>query len=234
MNCDECKKLIGPFMDCELDESLATPVRLHLSVCDNCARCCEELSSILDACISEPPSEVVPNPKAMWCRINNVLENEVKRSPAPEPRRFWQLSFGQLSAAFVCIAVLSSVLTAFLLKHNVPTAPPEVAAHTAEQTMVQRLLGTVGLVETPQQERERRMQQQKAAIEYWNERVQARRSQWDRATREAFDRNMKVIDESVNNYTLILQKDPDDELSGEMLDSVLSDKMNLLRDFSDL
>ena len=34
--------------------------------------------------------------------------------------------------------------------------------------------------------------------------------------------------------TTTLERDPDDELSGEMLDSVLNDKMNLLRDFSDL
>jgi hypothetical protein len=89
-------------------------------------------------------------------------------------------------------------------------------------------------METPQQTHERRLQQQKAAIEYWNERVQSRRSQWDRSTREAFDRNLQVIDESVDDYSQILQTDPDDELTGEMLDSVLNDKMNLLRDFSDL
>jgi hypothetical protein len=58
--------------------------------------------------------------------------------------------------------------------------------------------------------------------------------QWDRTTREAFDRNLNVIDEAVNDYTTILQRDPEDELSGEMLDSVLTEKMNLLRDFSDL
>ena len=64
--------------------------------------------------------------------------------------------------------------------------------------------------------------------------MQARREQWDGMTRDAFDRNLQVIDESVKDYTMILQQDPEDELSGEMLDSVLTDKMNLLRDFSDL
>jgi hypothetical protein len=33
---------------------------------------------------------------------------------------------------------------------------------------------------------------------------------------------------------MILEQDPEDDLSGEMLDSVLNEKMNLLRDFSDL
>lgn len=61
-----------------------------------------------------------------------------------------------------------------------------------------------------------------------------RRSQWDRVTREAFDRNLQVIEESVKDYTTILNQDPEDELSGEMLDAVMNDKMNLLRDFADL
>ncbi len=89
-------------------------------------------------------------------------------------------------------------------------------------------------METPQQARDRRLKEQQAAIEYWNARVQTRRVQWDRATRDAFDRYQQVIDDSVNDYTMILQQDPEDELSGEMLDSVLNEKMNLLRDFSDL
>ena len=58
--------------------------------------------------------------------------------------------------------------------------------------------------------------------------------QWDRVTREAFDRNLQVLDESVKDYTTILSQDPEDELSGEMLDAVMNDKMNLLRDFADL
>jgi hypothetical protein len=43
-----------------------------------------------------------------------------------------------------------------------------------------------------------------------------------------------VIEQSVAQYTNMLKEDPDDELSSEMLDAVLTDKMNLLRDFSDL
>jgi hypothetical protein len=235
MNCDECRPLINSFLDNELDENMATAMRSHLAMCDECGKLCEEITSILDLCSSESASDLLPpNSNAMWCRITNVIEHEV-RPPAPLPpkRRFWQLSLAQLSAAFVCIAVISSLVTVFAIKSYVQPAEPEVGGQ-AQTTTFQKLLSKVGLADTPQQARERRLQQQRAAIEYWNQRVQARRSQWDRTTREAFDRNLEVIDESVNDYTLILQKNPDDELSGEMLDAVLTDKMNLLRDFSDL
>ena len=52
--------------------------------------------------------------------------------------------------------------------------------------------------------------------------------------RDAFDRNLNEIDQTVTEYNMILQKDPQDDLTGEMLDSTLNDKMTLLRDFSDL
>jgi len=91
-----------------------------------------------------------------------------------------------------------------------------------------------GLADTPQQARERRYKEQEATIDYWNKRVQARRSQWDDKMRDAFDRNLNEIDQTVTEYNMILQKDPQDDLTGEMLDSTLNDKMTLLRDFSDL
>jgi len=238
MTCDECKGLINDLMDSELDEVQAAAVRAHLSGCAGCAGVCEDLVSIRDVCDIDPPSELIPpNSKALWCRINNVIENEA-RSQAVDPqtrRRFWQMSFGQLLSAFICIAVVSSLLTIVGIRNYMQPASTDFTSRSAAtQTTFEKVLCKVGLMETPQEARDRRLQEQKAAIEYWNERVQGRRAQWDRATREAFDRNLQIIDESVNDYSLILQKDPDDELTGEMLDSVLDDKMNLLRDFSDL
>jgi CHASE3 domain sensor protein len=64
--------------------------------------------------------------------------------------------------------------------------------------------------------------------------VQARRNQWNRNLREAFDRNLREIDQVVAEYTQILEENPQDDLSGEMLDSALKEKMDLLREFSEL
>ncbi|MFT3744442.1 MAG: zf-HC2 domain-containing protein [Pyrinomonadaceae bacterium] len=241
MNCDECKDLIGAFMDNELDESRAVGVRMHLAVCSECAFVCEDLSSILDVCSTESVDEIVPpNSQAMWCRINNIIESEAKAKAAPPPEpepqkgRFWQLSFMQLATAVVCVGLISSLLTIVAIRNY--TQPPTddfTTRSKATQTTFEKVLSKVGLMDTPQQARESRLKEQQAAIEYWNARVLTRREQWNRTTRDAFDRNLQVINESVFEYTTILQQDPDDELSGEMLDAVMTDKMNLLRDFAD-
>jgi Putative zinc-finger len=239
MNCTDCKELLTVFIDGELDEASAVGVRAHLAGCHACRLVCEDMTSILCAVTDGSPDELVPpNSKALWCRINNIIESESKPKPArfaEEPRRGWRVTFGQLAAALVCIAVISSLLTVVAIRNYTQPADGDfVTRSAASQTTFEKLLSRVGLMDSPQQARDRRLKEQQAAIEYWTARVEARRLQWDRATRDAFDRNLQVIDESVSEYTTILQRDPEDELSGEMLDSVLTEKMNLLRDFADL
>jgi negative regulator of sigma E activity len=239
VNCEVCKELLSAFLDNELDESQAALVREHLAVCADCAVVCEDLSAILFTCTSEAEEIDPSNSKAMWCRISNTIESEIKPPQSeltPPPKgRFWSLSLPQLASAVLGIAIISSLLTVVGIRNYLqPSGDDFTTRSAATMSTFEKVLAKVGLIETPQQSRERRLQEQRSAIAYWNNRVQARRVQWDRGTREAFDRNLKVIDESVEQYTQILEQDPDDELSVEMLDAVMSDKMNLLRDFADL
>lgn len=206
---------------------------------------CEDLAMLLDVSRLESDENAVPpNPQALWCRINNIIEGEVSAEIAKEqkvkevepvsgwlPRR-WNFSFSQVAAAIIGIALVSSLLTFIGLKQY--SQAEDGFALKSEPTVVDRVLGKLGLVETPQQLRKRKLQERETAIDYWNKRVQARRVQWDAHLRDAFDRNLNEINQAVNEYTLILEENPQDELSGEMLDTTLNEKMELLREFSEL
>lgn len=242
MNCEECQENISQFLDGELDEKRSLSVRAHLTLCAECAKLCEDFAAILDSCQTQPISEApTPNSKALWCRINNLIESEIQPETEPEqPKkgwlsRNWQLSFSQVSAAVIGIAVISSLLTVVGIRNYFePTGEDFTSRSPASQTTFEKILSKVGLTDTPQQARDRRLKEQQAAIDYWNSRVQTRRAHWDNDLRNAFDRNLREIDQVVGEYTMILQENPQDDLSGEMLDSALTDKMNLLREFSDL
>lgn len=239
MKCEDCKELISAFLDNDLDEAIASDIRQHLALCTPCAKMCEDFASILDFCQTEQPADILPpNSQALWCRINNLIESEIEPKPKPEElprRRLWHLSFPQLASAVLGIAVISSLLTVIGIKNYLqPSGEDYATRSSASQTTFEKVLSKVGLADTPQEARKRRLEQQQAAIEYWNDRVQTRRAMWDKNMREAFDRNLNLVNESVNEYTLILQQNPEDEISGEMLDSVLNDKMELLREFSEL
>ena len=64
--------------------------------------------------------------------------------------------------------------------------------------------------------------------------LKRRRVNWDAHLREAFDRNLNEINQVVVEYDKILKENPQDDLSGEMLDSAMTEKVELLREFSEL
>jgi len=242
MNCEECQKSISALLDCELDEKASSAVREHLALCIVCAKVCEDFAVIVDSCRVETPVELVPpNSQALWCRINNIIESEVKPPPAVEPEstgwfaRRWNLTLPQTVSALAGVALISSLLTIVGIRNYYePTGEDFTSRSASSQTTIEKLMSKVGLIESPNQARERRLKEQQSVIDYWDKRVQVRKSQWDYKIRDAFDRNLHEIDQAVYEYHQILQQDPQDDLSGEMLDSALTDKMNLLREFADL
>ena len=246
MNCEQCQESISAFLDNDLDEKMSASVQTHLSLCADCAKLCEDFAVILDFCHEQPAEIVPPNSQALWCRISNTIETEIKPDalvsnvPAEEKQKGWfprvlKFSFSQVASAVLGIALVSSLLTFVGIKNYFASEPNrELTLETAQPNALEKALGRFGLIETAQNLRERRIAQQQTTIDYWNRRVETRRMQWDAHLREAFDRNLHEIDQAVNEYTLILQENPQDELSGEMLDSALNEKMELLREFSDL
>ena len=236
MNCEYCQELISVYLDNELEPEVASDVRMHLAVCAGCAKTCEDFAMILDFCdLDETEHSVPPNSKALWCRINNLIETEISPKIPQEiieekSKRSWQFSFGQVFASILGIALISSLLTIVGIKNY---SAGDVSANAAP-SIFDRALSKIGLVETPQLARENRVREQQAAIEYWNKRVEEKRINWAANLREAFDRNLIQIDQTVYEYDKILQENPQDDLSSEMLDSALNEKMALLREFSEL
>lgn len=240
MNCEQCQQLISVYLDNELEQESSLQVQSHLAVCAACAKVCQDFAMILDFCLlDETPDFVPPNSKALWCRINNIIETEIKPEIAQEKeekvkigRLRWQFSFSQVFAAVLSIALISSLLTIVGIK-NYSAHDDNVSTNVAP-TLVERVLGKIGLAQTPEQARENRIKEQQATIDYWNKRATVRRASWDKNLRDVFDRNLNEINQVVFEYNNILQENPQDELTGEMLDSALNEKVELLREFSEL
>jgi hypothetical protein len=243
MNCENCQNFLSPFLDGELDETSASNVKAHLALCAECTEIYEDFAAIVGFCGDQSRTEIPPpNSQALWCRINNIIETEIKpeleivNTPRPSRlsllwNRTWSLSMTQAFSAVMGVAVISSLLTVIGIKNFVLSGNTETGA---TPSVFEKILGQVGVVETPQASREKRLKEQQIAIEYWNKRVEARRQQWDKNIRAAFERNLNEIDEAVSEYNQILETNPQDEISSEMLDTTLNEKMELLRQFSEL
>jgi hypothetical protein len=79
-----------------------------------------------------------------------------------------------------------------------------------------------------------RVSQQQQMISYWNQRVEFNKSRWSPEMRQTFDRNLQVIDQAVNDSFDSLSRNPHDEVSEEMLNTALNEKLSLLKEFAEL
>lgn len=247
MNCENCQELLSEFIDGELEDKVSANIESHLSLCSACAEIYEDFAGIIGFCDETYEDSMPPNPQALWCRINNVIETEVKPEIAKDVlekqarqswltrvwNRSWSLSFTQLASAVLGVAVISSLLTIVGIKNHLNKENTTVNV-AMQPSFFDLALNKIGLTKTAHEEREARIREQQMTIDYWNKRVEARRNQWNSHLREAFDRNLHEIDQVLIEYRQTLNANPDDELSGEMLDSALNEKMELLREFSEL
>ena len=228
MNCEICQELIHDLIDGSISQRDEFTLNTHLKECLDCESVRQDLASIVGFCRTQRGQyETPPNEQALWLRIRNVIEAESSTTVAANaaPRQSflgrllghsWELSLPQLAASAVAIVLLVSLTTVVGLRrwggYGVAGAPAQVEASNVNDRIWQR----------------------RQVINYWNQRVELNKARWSQEMRETFDRNMKVIDQTVADSLNELNRNPHDEVSEQMLNESLNDKLALLKEFSDL
>ena len=228
MNCEICQELIHDLIDGSISRSDESILNTHLKECLDCESVRQDLESIVGLSRAQRGLyEAPPNEQALWLRIRNVIEAELPNSVVsdPGPRRSflgrlfghsWELSLPQLAASTVAIVLLVSLATVVGLRR---WSSPELTA-----SPIQAEISNV----------KERIWQQQQVIDYWNRRVELKKSRWTPELREAFDRNLRALDQDVANSLNELSQNPHDEVSEQLLNKSLNDKLAYLKDFSDL
>ena len=232
MNCEKCQDLISDFLDGALSHEDQTTLNAHLGECLDCVDVRNDLQSIVSFCrtnrgeYAAPPNEI-----AMWQRIRNSIEADasaVGMEPAPVRQGFWsnwftrswELSFPQLAAATAAIILVVSLSTV-------------VGLRSFQKGNAGVVSGPDGFNATAASVRDRVSQQQQL-ISYWNQRVEFNKARWSPEMRETFDRNLAVIDQTVNESFTSLSQNPNDVVTEETLNAALNEKLSLLKEFAEL
>jgi len=228
MNCETCQELIHDLIDGTISQRDESTLNTHLKQCLDCESVRRDLASIIGFCQTQRGHyEAPPNEQAMWLRIRNVIEAELpaKSVVNPEPRRSffgrlmghtWELSLPQLAASAAAIVLFVSLATVVGVRrwggYPVPVPPTEVEASNINDRVWQR----------------------QQVINYWKQRIELNKARWSRETREEFDRANAQIDQAVAEALDELKQNPHDEVSEQLLNQWLNDKVTLLKDYSDL
>jgi putative zinc finger protein len=237
MNCEKCHEWIGDLLDGGLSHEDESMLNSHLEECLTCADVRNDLQSIVGFCRSHRGEYIAPpNERALWLRIRNMIEAE-RTFPNSESserggrqgfltgwmRHSWELSLPQLVASTAAIVLVVSLATTVGLRRWQSSSSASVV-NVSSNANLGAAADTI----------RDRMAQQQQAINYWNQRVEMNKARWNPQMRETFDRNLLVIDQAVNDSINDLSRNPHDEVSEEMLNAALSEKLALLKEFSDL
>jgi Putative zinc-finger len=237
MNCEKCKDLISDFLDGALSHEDQATLNSHFEECLDCAGVRDDLQSIVGFCHTHRGEYAAPpNEQALWQRICNVIEagaSTIALAPAQGNfsqgnfwtnwlSRSWELSFPQLIASVAAIVLVVSLST--LVGVRFYQSGSEVTKAASGESNSSLALADV----------RERVSHQQQLISYWNQRVEFNKARWSPEMRETFDRNLKVIDEAVNNSFESLSQNPHDEVSEEMLNAALNEKLSLLKEFAEL
>jgi len=229
MNCEKCQELIHDLIDGTIGRSDELSLNTHLRECLDCENVQQDLLSIVGYCRSHRGEyEAPPNPQALWLRIQNVVEVESRSGVSARSdtgksflggllNRSWNLSFPQLVSLTAAIVICVSLVTVVGVKNlgnNAVVEPPTT------------IVDNQGLKD--------RVWQRQQVINYWNQRVELNKARWSSEMRATFERNMLVIDQAVSQSLNELNRNPHDEISEQMLNESLNDKLALLKEFSDL
>jgi anti-sigma factor RsiW len=233
MNCEKYQSLISDFIDGSLSPEDYQSVESHLGLCADCAEVRGDLGTIVTYCQDHRGEyEASPNERALWLRISNLIDAELPASSvAAVPanagwwfrlmNRSWQLSFPQLAASVIAVAILVSLVTIaatgrFDFRNSAGISSSGISTASNHSPVADRY------------------RQQQQTIDYWNQRVELNKARWNPQMRETFERNLNVIDTAVNDSMRQLNQNPHDEVSEEILNAALNDKVELLKEFAEL
>jgi len=230
MNCEKYQDLLSDLIDGSLTLRDCEELESHLSACGDCAAARTDLHKIVEFCREHRGEyEAVPNERALWLRITNMIEAELPAQKAHAvpagagwwfrlTNRSWQLTFPQLATSIAATVVVAVLLTFAGLRF-------------ANVGGIKTGGVTVGNEVSDVHDRYR---QQEQLVEYWNKRVELNKARWSPQMRETFEKNLNVIDTAVNDSMGRLSRNPHDEVSEDILNAAFSDKIALLKEFSEL
>lgn len=238
MNCEKCEELISDLLDGTLSRTDQASLNLHLETCLGCAQVRNDLESIVLFCRNHRGEySAPPDQRALWLRIRNIIEAEqqvagasVSRVPTAKSGswsnwlgRTWEFSLPQMTASVAAIVLIVSLATVVGVRRWDSPFGPDVEAVAPSNS------SSIAVTNVRE-----RMWQQEQTINYWNQRVEVNKVRWSPEMRETFDRNLNVIDQAVNDSLNELTQNPHDEVSEEMLNAALHEKLSLLKEFADL
>jgi hypothetical protein len=140
----------------------------------------------------------------------------------------WEFTAPQVTGAFaslVGVAVLGTLLGTSALRAVDETPVADSSANSARVAGVQT-------ASTSRINLDDYIRRQQADIDYWRQRVEENKNRLPPRMRESYENTMVQLDQDVSYSLNQLQQNPQDDVSEQMLNRALQDKVEILKEIS--
>jgi hypothetical protein len=224
MNCNECQEIISDYIDGMLEMGEQATIERHLADCEPCRMVRDDLLQVIHFSRQLPlhtPSS------AVWARIQSSVADEQPAGFLPRIKawigrlesRHLNLSLPQLAASAVALAVVVSVGVMFAKHGDTDTSTMQMAEAVPPSVL------KVNPLSSPER------QNVEERISYLEANIQQRKANWDPELRQAFEKNMLYVEQSLLECQQHLSGNPNDQVSRELMLNAYREKIRLLEGF---
>jgi anti-sigma factor RsiW len=220
MLCTDCQELISDYIDGQLELGEQTQVERHLADCEPCRAVRDDLLQIVH--FSHQLPEQAPS-TALWSRIQTELAKEQPAGASVRFRLWWarlreqhfNLSLPQLAASAAALTIVLS-LGIIVFRRDTPTTPVNVNASGVER------LSSASHAEFDALEQQ---------INRLSETIEQKKGGWTPELREAYERNLIYVNQSLAECRHQINDDPADDTTQELMLNAYREKLRLLEGF---
>lgn len=224
MNCSDCQELLSGFIDNELSAVDREGVMAHLSQCVNCESVYQDLSQIV--CLSRNLPEI-----SLESHIWDEIERKVSPQSLPD---FWDLIWNYrlnlsigLPQVLLTAIVIMGLGVAFIFAYRPYISSQNLLSSASSNRTV---LATNALMNVMKPE-EAEVQN---SIDRLMRTVEQKRVRWDPSVQSIFQRNLGIVDRSIEETQQLVKSNPDDHIAYEMMLLAYKEKQRLLEQFANL
>ena len=229
MVCEQCQELISDYIDGTLELGEQTKMEHHLTDCEGCRAVRDDLLQVVHFSKQLPlhtPSS------ALWARIETDLAAERPRSSWSRAAAWWagvqnrylRLSIPQLAAGAAALAIVVSISFMFTRQNDADFTTNQFMASQPEAAPLGR-----NLLSNPQDAEA--ISQIEQRIDQLAQTVEQRKVAWTPELRQAFDRNMIHVDQTLIECRHQLSNNPADKISQDLMLNAYREKVRLLEGF---
>lgn len=224
MVCNQYQEMFSDYIDGTLELGEQLSVERHLADCAPCRIVRDDLLQIVH--FSRQLPEQAPS-TAIWNRIQTEIKAEPPLSLWARAAAWWmrgqhkylRLTVPQLAASAVALAILVSIAV-------IMSRPDSPAVDQMAMGLVQSPALNRDLLSSPD------IKQIESRINELRETVEQRKVAWNPELRFAFDRNMLHIDQSLAECRQVLNVNPSDQISQDLMLNAYREKVRLLEEFA--